>query len=52
MAKDVEIIILPLNEEVKNEAEKRKKSFLKFIDQFHFKLPEDYKFNREALHEG
>ncbi len=35
----------------KTDLEKKKEDFLKFADKHLIDLPEDYKFNREELHE-
>ena len=51
LEKEVEIIVLPIDEgnnPVKND---REASFFKFVDQFCFKLPVDYKFVRDELYD-
>lgn len=49
--KDVEVIVLPLDEEDKKREDDRKASFFEFVDKFRFKLPGDYKFVREELYD-
>jgi hypothetical protein len=49
--KDVEVIVLPLDEENKKRGDERKASFFEFVDKFRFKLPVDYKFVREELYD-
>jgi hypothetical protein len=49
--KDVEVIVLPLDEEDKKSEDDRKASFIEFVDKFRFKLPVDYKFVREELYD-
>jgi len=51
LSQEVEIIVLPLNGEKNGLYQDRKSSFFKFVDSIKYKIPEDYKFNREELYD-
>ncbi len=51
MAKRVEVIVLLLDEDSTIKNEDRKTSFLKFKEKYHFKLPADYRFDREEVYD-
>jgi hypothetical protein len=51
MAHEVEIIVLPIDEEKTATQYDRKTSFFEFVDKYRFKLPENYKFDREELYD-
>jgi hypothetical protein len=51
LSQEVEIIVLPLYEKQTKTIPDHKSSFLKFVDSERYKLPGDYKFNREELYD-
>lgn len=49
--RDVQITIVPLDEKEMSKEDARKTSFFQFVERFHYKLPKDYKFDREELYD-
>jgi uncharacterized protein len=49
--KELEIIVFPLKEKNEKKKPNRVDSFFDFVNTYHFKLPENFKFDREELYD-
>lgn len=49
ISKEVEIIVLPINEKETSLTRDAKASFFEFANTVSYKLPKDYRFNRDEL---